>query len=114
MDDRGAASVVAVVVGALWFGLVAVGVHVGEAVVVRHRVGAAADLGALAAAGELAGGDAGACARAGWVVERMGGRLDACLVRGWEVEVRVSADVPVFGSVFGSTTARARAGPAEP
>ncbi|MCE6999607.1 helicase [Saccharothrix sp. S26] len=87
-----------------------VGVQVGEVLVDRRRVGAAADLGALAAAGQLGGGGAHACARAEWVVERMGGRLVACLVEGWEVEVQVSGEVAVFGAV----SARARAGPAEP
>ncbi|WP_197289341.1 Rv3654c family TadE-like protein [Saccharothrix sp. NRRL B-16348] len=110
MDDRGAASVMAVAVGAVWFGLVVVGVHVGEAVVSRHRVSAAADLGALAAAGQLAGGVAHACGRAEWVVERMGGRLVECLVEGWEVSVHVSGEA----TVFGAPNARARAGPAEP
>lgn len=109
-DDRGAASVMAVAVGAVWFGLVVVGVHVGEAVVGRHRLGAAADLGALAAAGQLAGGVAHACGRAEWVVERMGGRLASCLVEGWEVSVRVTGEP----TVFGAPSARARAGPAEP
>ncbi len=110
MDDRGSASVVAVAVAAVWFGLVVVGVHVGEALVTRHRLSAAADLGALAAAGQLAGGVTLACERARWVVERMGGRLAACLVEGWEVSVQVSGEA----TVFGTAGARARAGPAEP
>ncbi|MEV8438904.1 Rv3654c family TadE-like protein [Actinosynnema sp. NPDC051121] len=108
--DRGSASVVAVGVMAVWFALVVVGGQVGEAVVNRHRASAAADLGALAAAGELPGGVAHACARARWVVERMGGRLVECLVEGWEVDVRVSGGA----TVFGAPSARARAGPAEP
>ncbi|NUT53878.1 MAG: pilus assembly protein TadE [Saccharothrix sp.] len=110
MGDRGSVSVFAVGVVAVFFGLVVVGVRVGEAVVVRHRVAAAADLGALAAAGRLASGTAHACARAAWVVGRMGGRLEDCLVDGWEVSVRVSGEVSLFGAV----TAWARAGPAEP
>ncbi|QQQ76744.1 pilus assembly protein TadE [Saccharothrix sp. 6-C] len=111
MGDRGSASVVAVAVAAVWFGLVAVGVHVGEVVVARHRVGAAADLGALAAAGQLVGGVAHACDRAEWVVERMGGRLASCHVEGWEVSVHVIGEAV---TVFGAPSARARAGPAEP
>lgn len=110
VDDRGSASVVAVAVGAVWFGLVVVGVQVGEVVVGRHRLGAAADLGALAAAGQLTGGVAQACARARWVVERMDGRLVSCQVEGWEVSVQVSGEDTVFGAI----SARARAGPAEP
>ncbi|MFE9743942.1 Rv3654c family TadE-like protein [Saccharothrix saharensis] len=109
-DDRGAASVVAVAVVGVWFALVVGAVHVGEAVVVRHRASAAADLAAVAAAGQLGGGVAHACARARWVVERMGGRLVECLVEGWEVDVRVSGGA----TVFGAPSARARAGPAEP
>ncbi|XVS64801.1 Rv3654c family TadE-like protein [Actinosynnema sp. CA-299493] len=110
MDDRGSASVMAVAVAAVWFGLVVVGVHVGEVVVSRHRMGAAADLGALAAAGWLVGGAAHACDRAEWVVERMGGRLASCQVEGWVVSVHVTGEP----TVFGAPSAQARAGPAEP
>jgi secretion/DNA translocation related TadE-like protein len=110
MDDRGAASVVAVAIAGLWFALVLVGVRVGEVVIERHRLGAAADLGALAAAGQLVSGTAHACGKAGWVVARMGGRLAACEVDGWEVTVTVVGEP----SLFGTPTARARAGPAEP
>jgi secretion/DNA translocation related TadE-like protein len=109
MDDRGAASVVAVAVAGVWFALVVVVVQVGGAVVTRHRLSAAADLAALAAAGQLVSGTAHACARAEWVVERMGGRLAACDVDGWEVSVRVTGPT----SLFGALSARARAGPAE-
>ncbi|WP_269321662.1 Rv3654c family TadE-like protein [Saccharothrix sp. NRRL B-16314] len=107
--DRGSASVVAVAVAGVWFALVVVGVQLGQAVVSRHRVAAAADLGALAAAGQLVSGADHACGRAAWVVGRMGGRLAACQVSGWEVTVTVSGEP----SVFGAPTARARAGPAE-
>ncbi|MDU0295248.1 pilus assembly protein TadG-related protein, partial [Saccharothrix longispora] len=48
--ERGAASVFAVAVVGVWGALVVVGVLVGDGVVARHRVEAAADLGALAAA----------------------------------------------------------------
>ncbi|MFE2750397.1 Rv3654c family TadE-like protein [Actinosynnema sp. NPDC059335] len=110
VGDQGSASVVAVVVAAIWFGVVVVGVRVGEVVVTRHRLGAAADLGALAAAGWLSAGVAPACGRAEWVVERMGGRLTGCRVEGGEVDVTVSGEP----AVFGAPSARARAGPAEP
>ncbi|ONI81871.1 hypothetical protein ALI22I_37380 [Saccharothrix sp. ALI-22-I] len=109
MDDRGAASVVAVAVAGVWFALVVVGVQVGEAVVTRHRLSAAADLAALAAAGQLVSGTVHACGRAEWVVERMGGRLASCDVDGWEVSVRVSGSTWAFGAL----SAHSRAGPAE-
>jgi secretion/DNA translocation related TadE-like protein len=108
-DDRGSASVVAVAVAGVWFALVAVGVQLGQAVVSRHQVAAAADLGALAAAGQLVFGADYACGRAAWVVGRMGGRLAECQVSGWEVTVIVSGEP----SVFGAPSARARAGPTE-
>ncbi|MGM1059694.1 Rv3654c family TadE-like protein [Saccharothrix sp. Mg75] len=107
--ERGAASVVAVAVVGVWGALVLVGVLVGEAAIVRHRVAAAADLGALAAASWVVEGVDAACSRARVVVERMGGRLDGCAVDGWEVEVVVSGEE----AVFGAPSARARAGPAE-
>ncbi|MFD1151695.1 Rv3654c family TadE-like protein [Saccharothrix hoggarensis] len=109
MDDRGAASVLVVAVAGVWLALLGGAALAGEAVVWRHRVVAAADLAALSAAGQLGGGVAHACARAGWVVERMGGRMDACEVDGWQVDVRVSGPP----TVFGRPGARARAGPAE-
>ncbi|WP_447005257.1 Rv3654c family TadE-like protein [Saccharothrix isguenensis] len=109
MGDRGSASVVAVAVAGVWFALVVVGVRLGEAVVSRHQVAAAADLGALAAAGQLVSGADEACGRAAWVVGRMGGRLAECQVTGWEVTVTVVGEA----SVFGAPSARARAGPTE-
>ncbi|QFZ16315.1 Rv3654c family TadE-like protein [Saccharothrix syringae] len=108
-DDRGAASVFAVAVAGVWFGLAAVGVRFGEEVVVRHRLAAAADLGALAAAAHLVDGVAVGCAKAGVVVGRMGGRLVRCDVAGWEVVVEVEGGP----SLFGAPSARARAGPTE-
>ncbi|WP_307868839.1 Rv3654c family TadE-like protein [Umezawaea beigongshangensis] len=110
-DDRGSATVFAVAVLAVLFSLVVLGVRVGEAVVLRHRVTAAADLAALAAAGALASGGGGeeACRRARWVAERTGAALDSCAVSGREVTVALSA--PLAG--VGTTNANARAGPAE-
>lgn len=109
VGDRGSASVVAVAVAGVWFAFVVVGVLLGQAVVSRHQMAAAADLGAVAAAGQLVSGVDHACGRASWVVGRMGGRLAACQVSGWEVTVTVSGEP----SVFGAPTAQARAGPAE-
>lgn len=108
-DDRGAASVVAVALLAVLFAVAAIGVRLGEAALARHRLAAAADLAALAAAAQLVSGPARACARAEWVITRMGGRLDDCSVRGWEVSVEVSGGP----TVLGTPNARARAGPAE-
>ena len=107
--DRGAATVW--VVGGIAVVMVVVtGVLLlGAAVVARHRVEGAADLGALAAAGTAVDGERRACAEARWVVERMGAVLRSCRLSGWDA--LVEADV-TFG-LFGSAAARARAGPVE-
>jgi secretion/DNA translocation related TadE-like protein len=103
VGDRGSASVVCVaVIGCLFLGLL-FALRFGEAVVVRHRVGAAADLAALAAAGSV-GDPVLACSRARVVVRRMAaGRLVRCEVLGGDVLVEVVGSV---GAVV------ARAGPA--
>ena len=80
----------------------------------RHRAEAAADLAALAAAGQAVRGEAVACGRAAQVATGTGGRLVLCRVRGGEavVEVEVALRVAVLGGV--TARSRARAGPADP
>ena len=80
----------------------------------RHRAEAAADLAALAAAGQAVRGEAVACRRAGDVAAGTGGRIVLCRVHG--VEAVVEVDVTLRATVFGAMTARARAraGPAQP
>jgi secretion/DNA translocation related TadE-like protein len=112
-DDRGTATVVAAAVIAILMTLVSLGVHLGAAVVTRHRVTAAADLAALAAAGQLLTDGERACERARWVAERMGGRLTACRVVGWDAYVDVSATPPGWLALSGAANAHVRAGPAE-
>jgi secretion/DNA translocation related TadE-like protein len=89
------------------------GVAVGSAVIARHRAQAAADLGALAAAGRIAlGGDA-ACASAASIARRMGATIASCAVDG--LDVVVSAEVAAELGRWGVGTARAaaRAGPVD-
>ena len=110
--DRGSATVwAAITVAALVAVLSAVLGLVG-AVGGRHRAEAAADLAALAAAGQAVRGEAVACRRAGDVAAGTGGRVVLCRVRGAEAVVEV--DVTLRATVFGAVTARARAraGPA--
>lgn len=87
--------------------------HVGSVVAARHRAQAAADLGALAAAGRLVEGADAGCAAAGEVAGRMGAAVGRCAVEQWDVVVAVRAEVS-FG-VFGMRTvaATARAGPVD-
>jgi secretion/DNA translocation related TadE-like protein len=94
--------VMAVMAVALWFG---------AAVVTRHRAQGAADLAALAAAATAAAGERRACAEAQWVAEKMGVSVRSCRLSGWDALVEVVAVPPGVLSHFGSTEARARAGP---
>jgi secretion/DNA translocation related TadE-like protein len=89
--------------------LISVGIQLGGAVVRRRELAGAADLAALAAAAHLVEGEQPACDRAAWVAERMGKRLTGCAVNGWEVIVQVDER----DMAFGTTNARARAGPTE-
>ncbi|ATE52118.1 Rv3654c family TadE-like protein [Actinosynnema pretiosum] len=107
LGDRGSASVLGAVLVVVLVSLAVLGVQFGAAVVVRHRVVAAADLAALAAAGRLAEGDGAACGWAERVVREMGVVLERCSVREWEVAVSVSGPASLFGTPVG----RARAGP---
>jgi secretion/DNA translocation related TadE-like protein len=106
--DRGSAAVSGVVAMLLLIIVTAAGAQVGAAVVARHRVTAAADLAALAAAARLTEGDESACEQAKRAAEANRSTLESCVVSGWEVVVEVSAVTP-----FGPVNARARAGPAE-
>lgn len=93
--------------------LVVLGIQVGGAVLTRHRVAAAADLAALAAAGQLVAGADRACERARWVAVQMSATTTACRIVGWEAYVEVSARPPGWAALSGTANAHARAGPAE-
>lgn len=84
-------------------------VLVGSATVLRHRAGAAADLGALAAATAALDGEGVACALAADVVADMGGEVTSCRLVGLvaEVDVVAAADLGVVGVVRAAGSARA-------
>ncbi|MEU6662581.1 Rv3654c family TadE-like protein [Streptomyces sp. NPDC046821] len=107
--DRGSAtvwSVMAMTALGLVFGCV---LAMGQAVVVRHRAGGAADLAALAAADHWMEGGKVACAHAARVAAAQETRLVRCAVYGEVSDVTAAA-----GSAPLSTEVRARAGPAGP
>lgn len=111
--DRGGATVAAcLALAGLLCATVLIG-QVGVVVVARHRAQAAADLGALAAAGALAGGAEAACALADVPVRRMGAVVRRCAVEQWDVEV--SVEVRAALGVLGTRTVGgiARAGPVD-
>ncbi|MFC9892922.1 Rv3654c family TadE-like protein [Nocardia sp. NPDC127579] len=87
--------------------------EVGVGVVARHRVQAAADLGALAGAGALVAGPEEGCAAAGEIVRLMGARMRGCEAAQWDVTVTAERNVPM--GLFGlrEVSAVARAGPVE-
>jgi len=90
------------------------GIHLGAAVLARHRAQAAADLAALAAAAGRADGRTAACDRAGRVARAMSAHLTACTVDGLDVVVTAEAEVPLRVPLRGPATrarAAARAGP---
>ncbi|MFT4201397.1 Rv3654c family TadE-like protein [Gordonia sp. (in: high G+C Gram-positive bacteria)] len=114
-EDDGSATPAGVAVVACLIALTLVLVHLGSAVLGRHRAAAAADLSALAAAAAVLAGEDG-CATASRVVRAQGDpamRLASCTVDGDFVDVRV--EVPLNLGRFGVATARAeaRAGPVE-
>jgi secretion/DNA translocation related TadE-like protein len=110
-DERGSATVLAAAMLVVLVVVCLGGVAVGSAVIARHRAQAAADLGALAAAGRLALGADAACAWATSVAQRMGGSVASCVVE--DLDVVVSVDVAAELGRWGVGTARAaaRAGP---
>lgn len=109
-DDGGVTITAAFALTVLLFLVVAV-VHVGSAVSARHRAQSAADLAALAAAGNLDYGVEVACSAGSTVAQAVEVSVVSCLVDGWDVVIEVSA--PVMLGRFGlrDATAAARAGP---
>ncbi|WP_246843210.1 Rv3654c family TadE-like protein [Allokutzneria sp. NRRL B-24872] len=88
-------------------------IGLGSAQVQRHRAEAAADLAALAAAGQTLAGTTASCGAAARVAARMAVVVTSCRLDGWDalVEVRAVPNGPLPFVV--PVVARARAGPAE-
>ena len=91
--------------------LAGTGIHLGAAMVARHRAESAADLGALAGAAAVLTGSA--CPRAGDLVRQNGADLLSCVQEGLDVRVQVRVEVP-FAGLGASAEGRARAGPQGP
>jgi secretion/DNA translocation related TadE-like protein len=104
-DDWGDGAIVVLVSMAVF------GLHLGEAVIVRHQAESAADLAALAGAAQVLAGEEYACAQARWVTDRMRVRLVSCHTQGWDVLVDVATQPGGWLGRLGAATGRARAGP---
>lgn len=110
-DQRGSATVVMVgVIGSVLV-LTISGLMLASAVLASQRARAAADLGALAAAGALMRGApaTAACQLAAEVAAKNHGLVQECIASGTEVRLKVSVVAGVTG--VGVATARSRAGP---
>lgn len=109
--DRGAASIFVLAIGLVLVAAGLAGAAVGAGRVGRHRAQVAADLGALAGAGQAIYGEPAACARAARFVAANGARLTSCTVSGLEITVRVELLVHPMRGLTRHATAAARAGP---
>lgn len=109
--QRGSATVVMLGVIASVLMLTITGLMLASAVLASHRARAAADLGALAAAGVLMRGApaTAACQSAAEVAAKNQGLVQECITSGTEVRLKVSVVAGVTG--VGVATARSRAGP---
>lgn len=112
--DRGVATVWAAGAIAVLVSVAAFALHLGEAMVIRHRAEAAADLAALAAATRAVPGEHYACAQARRVTDRMRVQLVSCELHGWDALISVAAQPTGWLGVLGPATAHSRAGPTPP
>ncbi|MFI6367423.1 Rv3654c family TadE-like protein [Nocardia sp. NPDC050630] len=111
--DEGVATVFACLALVALIGATLLIAQVEVAVTARHRAQAAADLAALAAAGELTRGAEVGCAQAEEIAQRMGVRIQQCEVVQWDATVTVETNVPMGLLGKRSVRAVARAGPIE-
>lgn len=87
-------------------------VMLGSAVIARHRAQAAADLSALAGAGQLTAGPDTACMQARRLAARMRAVEMRCAVEGLDIVVIVEVALPGWRpALVGPARATARAGP---
>lgn len=112
--DRGSSSVYVLTAAAVVLLAGMAATVVGSAVVARHRAGAAADLGALAAAASAQQGSGSACAVAQRVVRANGARLAGCRQVGADVLVTAAVAPTILGDEWGEALVAARAGPMDP
>ncbi len=110
-DDAGVATVFVCLTLALLLVFTGTGLHLGAAMVARHRAEAAADLGALAGAAAVLNGSP--CDRAGELVRQNAAELISCTQEGLDVRVRVRVEVP-FAGLGAGAEGQAHAGPQVP
>ncbi|MDG9702751.1 Rv3654c family TadE-like protein [Streptomyces sp. DH37] len=107
LGDRGSATVWAALCGLVLCAVAVGALALGQAVVTRHRAGAAADAAALAAADHALRGAGEACAAARRVAAAQRARVVRCQVLGEVADLTVRVRAGPY-----SAGVRARAGPA--
>jgi secretion/DNA translocation related TadE-like protein len=110
-SDNGVATVWAAAAVAVLTTVLAACLHLGAALLARHRAESAADLAALAAAREAARGETAACRRAAPIAAAAEAVMVRCRLVGWSalVEVRVPVPIPLPG--LDTASGQAMAGP---
>jgi len=114
-DEDGNATVLGAFVIAAIAAVLVLVIYVGAAVLARHRAQSAADLAALAAAVDHAGGGADPCGQARSLarVQRPRVEVVSCRIDGADAVVSVRLSVELGGFGTGEAIAVARAGPVE-
>ena len=109
--EAGVATVWAAAAVAVLTTVLAACLHLGAALLARHRAESAADLAALAAAREAVRGEGGACRRAAEIATAMGTEVARCRLVGWNALVEVRVAVPLALPGLTTASGRAMAGP---
>ncbi|MGW4499307.1 Rv3654c family TadE-like protein [Micromonospora sp. NPDC004336] len=109
--ERGGATVCLLAVGLVFVLVGLFGAAVGAAQTARQRARVAADLGALAGAGQALQGEPTACRRAAEIAAVNGASLLACRLEGLDVLVTAEVAVTPLPGLARAATATARAGP---
>lgn len=109
-DDSGMATVFTCVCVMALLAMTAMALHFGAAVLARHRVEIAADMGALAGAAVVLQGEQAACDRAAVVVAANNAAVETCVLDGADMLLTVTLAAHL-GPFAGTAIGRARAGP---
>jgi secretion/DNA translocation related TadE-like protein len=109
--DAGVATVWAAMAVAVLTSVLVAGLHLGAAILARHRAESAADLAALAAARQAVRGQTAACHEAATIASAGGATVTRCLLLGWNALVEVRVPVPMALPGLDAAFGQAMAGP---
>ncbi|MEU4554030.1 secretion/DNA translocation related TadE-like protein [Micromonospora violae] len=109
--ERGGATVILLAVGLVFVLVGTFGAAVAGAAMAAQRAAVAADLGALAGAAKALDGEPAACASAGDIAVRNGGRLVGCRLDGLDLLVTAEVTITPLPGLTRVAASTARAGP---